>query len=102
LSGGHIRQACGCCFDVLPLLQASGGRQPEWQAGHAPAPEVRLVILLLATLIAVAAAIGIWRGFTAIEWIWTFFAIAISMMVLWLILVIFVVGPEMRRMAPFG
>jgi hypothetical protein len=60
------------------------------------------VILLLATLIAVAAAIGIWRGFTAIEWIWTFFAIAISMVVLWFILVIFVVGPEMRRMAPFG
>jgi hypothetical protein len=65
-------------------------------------PEVSVVILLLATLIAVAAAIGIWRGFTAIEWIWTFFAIAISMVVLWLILIIFVVGPEMRRMAPFG
>jgi ABC-type spermidine/putrescine transport system permease subunit II len=59
------------------------------------------VILLLAVLVAVAVAIGIWRGFTAIEWIWTFFAIAIGMIVLWLILVIFVVGPEMRRMAPF-
>jgi hypothetical protein len=60
------------------------------------------VILLLLLLLAAAVAFGVWRRFTAIEWIWTFFALSIGMLIIWFLMVVFIVGPEMRRMTPGG
>jgi hypothetical protein len=68
---------------------------------RAPAPHGDGVIVPLLVVLAAAIAFGIWRRFTAIQWIWLGFGLAIGMVILWLLLVVLVVGPEMRRMAPF-
>jgi hypothetical protein len=57
-------------------------------------------ILLLA--FAVIIAFGIWRRFSAIQWIWTLFGAAMLLMLIWFLLLVFLIGPEMRRMGPPG
>jgi hypothetical protein len=55
------------------------------------------VIPLLLLIFGTAIAIGLWRKAGPIQWIWLLFGAAITMLVLWVLLVLFVVGPEMRR-----
>ena len=47
-------------------------------------------------------AIGIWRKFGPIQWIWLLFGTAIAVVIVWFVLVIFFIGPEMVRQGPPG
>jgi hypothetical protein len=60
------------------------------------------MILLLLIVVLLAVGFGLWRGFGSIQWIWLFFGLAITMVVLWVIALVFVIGPEMRRIGPPG
>jgi hypothetical protein len=44
--------------------------------------------------------LGVWRRFGPVQWIWLLFGAAIFMVILWILLVVLVVEPEMRRMGP--
>ena len=44
-----------------------------------------------------AVAVGRWRRFNAIQWIWLITAMAIGLILVWFVLAVFVVGPEMQR-----
>jgi hypothetical protein len=59
-----------------------------------------LPVIFLAA-IAAAIAFGVWRRFSAIQWIWLLFGTCIFMLVLWAVLIVFVIGPNMRRMMQF-
>jgi hypothetical protein len=59
-----------------------------------------LTVLLL--VVGLAVGYGIWRKFTAIQWIWLMTGLALAMLVLWAIMLVFVVGPGMQRMGPPG
>jgi hypothetical protein len=52
---------------------------------------------LLLVIFGAAIAVGLWRRASPIEWIWLLFGAAITMLVLWVLLVVFIIGPEMRR-----
>ena len=54
---------------------------------------VIVALLFLAT----AIAIGRWRRFNAIQWIWLITGMAIALVIVWFVLAVFVVGPEMQR-----
>jgi hypothetical protein len=60
------------------------------------------MLLLFLLLFAAAVAFGVWRRFGAVQWIWLLAGTSFVMLVLWLLLLIFVVGPGMRRMGPPG
>lgn len=60
------------------------------------------MLIPLLVVLALLLAFGIWRRFGAIQWIWLLFAAAIALVVAWLIMLAFVIGPEMRRRAPQG
>ena len=47
-----------------------------------------------------AIAIGRWRKFNSIQWIWLITSMAIGLVLIWFLLAIFVVGPEMKRTLP--
>jgi hypothetical protein len=55
------------------------------------------VLALLLLIFGSVIAIGLWRKAGPVQWIWLLFGAAITMLVLWVLLVLFVVGPEMRR-----
>lgn len=56
------------------------------------------IILLL--VFALVVAFGVWRRFGPVQWIWLLFGTAITMLVLWFLIVAFIIGPEMVRTAP--
>jgi hypothetical protein len=58
------------------------------------------VIGLFLVALAAVTAFGIWRRFGAVQWIWLLFGAAIAMVVIWVLLIIFYVEPEMRRHGP--
>lgn len=58
--------------------------------------------LILILILGAVVAIGVWRKFGPIEWIWLLFGTAIALLVIWFLLVVFVIGPEMVRTAPGG
>jgi hypothetical protein len=60
------------------------------------------MILLLILLLAAAVGFGVWRGFGPVQWIWLMAGAALLLMLLWALMLVFVVGPEMRRMGPPG
>jgi hypothetical protein len=60
------------------------------------------MLMVLVLIVAAAVAIGVWRGFGAVQWIWLIAGIALTMVALWVIMLIFVVGPGMQRMGPPG
>jgi hypothetical protein len=60
------------------------------------------VVFLALLLFAGAILFGIWRGFGPIQWIWLLFGAAMVMIVIWVLLIILVVEPEMRRYGPAG
>lgn len=49
-----------------------------------------------------AVAFGVWRKFGPIQWIWLLFGTAITLLLVWLLLLTFVIGPEMVRRGPPG
>ncbi|HEX6308736.1 MAG TPA: hypothetical protein VFZ69_11140 [Longimicrobiales bacterium] len=53
-------------------------------------------------LFAAAVAFGVWRKFGPVQWIWLLFGTAIALVIVWFILVMFVIGPEMVRQGPPG
>ncbi|HEX6132860.1 MAG TPA: hypothetical protein VFZ24_02680 [Longimicrobiales bacterium] len=53
-------------------------------------------------LFGVAVAFGLWRRFGPIQWIWLLFGTAIALLIVWFILIMFVIGPEMVRRGPPG
>lgn len=53
-------------------------------------------------LFLIAVAFGVWRGFGAVQWIWLMAGAAFTMILIWVILIVFVIGPEMRRMGSPG
>ena len=55
------------------------------------------LMLLIAVVFAIAIAIGKWRGFGPIQWIWLLFGLAIGLVVIWVLLLVFFIGPEMVR-----
>lgn len=56
-----------------------------------------ILLLFLATI-----AFGVWRKFGPIQWIWLLFGTAIALLIAWLLLLTFIIGPEMVRMGPPG
>lgn len=59
-----------------------------------------LGIMVLVFMLAVA--LGLWRRFGAVQWIWLLAGTSFVMIVLWTLLIIFFIGPEMKRMGPPG
>jgi hypothetical protein len=57
------------------------------------------VVLLL---FVVAIAVGVWRRFGAVQWIWLLFGVAMALVVVWVLMLVLVIGPEMQRMGPPG
>jgi hypothetical protein len=57
-------------------------------------------ILSALLFIGTAIAIGRWRKFNSIQWIWLITCMVIGLVVIWFLLAVFVVGPEMRRTLP--
>jgi hypothetical protein len=57
-----------------------------------------LLILLLVLLLGVA--FGVWRGFGPVQWIWMLAGGALLLILIWTILLIFFIGPDMQRMTP--
>jgi hypothetical protein len=60
------------------------------------------MLLLLVLFVAAGIAFGIWRGFGAVQWIWLMAGVAFAMLLLWVIMLVFVIGPGMQRMGPPG
>jgi hypothetical protein len=60
------------------------------------------VITILLIVFAAVIAFGVWRRFTSVQWIWMLFGAAATLMLIWLLLLLFFIGPEMRRMGPPG
>ncbi|MEX1182092.1 MAG: hypothetical protein WEF86_02580 [Gemmatimonadota bacterium] len=60
------------------------------------------VLLLLLVVFALLVALGRWRRFGAVQWIWLLFGSAIALVIIWVILLVFVIGPEMQRTGPPG
>ena len=56
------------------------------------------MLLYFVIVVAAAFGFGVWRRFGPVQWIWLLFGIAITMLVLWMLMMVLVVGPEMRRM----
>lgn len=59
-------------------------------------------MLWLLLLFILVIAFGVWREFTAIQWIWLLVGSAIGLLVLWFIVLAFFIGPEMIRTGPPG
>ena len=59
-------------------------------------------MLWFVLLFLLAVAFGVWRKFGPIQWIWLLFGSAIALLVLWVILLTFLIGPEMVRQGPPG
>ena len=57
-------------------------------------------ILMTLFFIGTAIAIGRWRKFNSIQWIWLITSMMIGLIVIWLLLAVFVVGPQMKKSIP--
>lgn len=57
---------------------------------------------LLLLLVALVIAFGVWRRFGAVQWIWLVAGAALFLVLIWTFMLLFVIGPEMRRMGPPG
>lgn len=60
------------------------------------------MIGILLLLFLAAIAFGAWARFGAVQWIWLMAGIAFTMVLIWVLLLVFFIGPEMRRMGPVG
>jgi hypothetical protein len=59
-------------------------------------------MLLVLLLFLLAIAFGLWRKFGPVQWIWLLFGTAIALLIVWLLLLAFLIGPEMVRTGPPG
>ena len=59
-------------------------------------------MLWFVLLFLMAVAFGVWRKFGPIQWIWLLFGTAITLLVAWILLLTFLIGPEMVRTGPPG
>jgi hypothetical protein len=57
---------------------------------------------LLLLLVALVIAFGVWRRFGAVQWIWLVAGAALLLVLIWTFMLVFVIGPEMKRMGPPG
>ena len=57
-------------------------------------------IIAALLFIGTAVVIGRWRKFNSIQWIWLITSMVIGLVVIWLLLAVFVIGPEMKRTIP--
>jgi putative effector of murein hydrolase LrgA (UPF0299 family) len=57
-------------------------------------------IIMLLLFVGTAIAIGRWRKFNSIQWIWLITTMMIGLIVIWLALAVFVVGPQMKKSIP--
>jgi hypothetical protein len=60
------------------------------------------MLLILILLLGLAVAFGVWRRFGAVQWIWLVAGSALLLALAWALYIVFVIGPEMRRMGPPG
>jgi hypothetical protein len=60
------------------------------------------MLLLIVLIFASAVAFGLWRGFGPIQWIWLLAGGALLLILIWAIVLIFFIGPDMQRMQPLG
>lgn len=60
------------------------------------------MLFYLALIVLAAVLFGMWRRFGPIQWIWLLFGLAMAMLIAWLLMMVLVVGPEMRRMGSPG
>lgn len=60
------------------------------------------MLFYFALVVLCAVMFGVWRRFGPVQWIWLLFGIAAAILVAWFLLMVLVVGPEMRRMGPPG
>jgi hypothetical protein len=60
------------------------------------------MLLTLVLIIGLAVAFGVWRRFTAVQWIWLMAGAALLLIMVWAALLVFLIGPEMQRMGPPG
>ncbi|HSJ25691.1 MAG TPA: hypothetical protein VK929_13535 [Longimicrobiales bacterium] len=60
------------------------------------------MILLLMAVFALLIAVGVWRRFTAVQWIWLIAGSALLLILVWALFLVFFIGPEMQRMGPPG
>ena len=51
---------------------------------------------------AFAISYGLWKKFGPVQWIWLLFGTTIAVVIVWLLLIVFVIGPEMVRQGPPG
>jgi len=54
-------------------------------------------VIIALLVLSGAVAFGRWRKFNSIQWIWLLFSTAFIILIVWMIVVVFVVGPEMKR-----
>ena len=57
-------------------------------------------IIMAVLFIGTSIAIGRWRKFNSIQWIWLITSMVIGLVVIWLLLAVFVVGPQMKKSIP--
>lgn len=60
------------------------------------------MLLYLVVVIVGAVLFGVWRRFGPVQWIWLLFGLAAAMLIAWFLMMVLVVGPEMRRMGSPG
>lgn len=51
-------------------------------------------------LFLLAVAFGVWRKFGPIQWIWLLFGTAMLLLIAWILMLVFLIGPEMVRTGP--
>jgi len=56
-----------------------------------------LILLILVLVIGSVVAIGRWRKFGSIQWIWAIAGLGIGLFVIWALVLVFFIGPEMNR-----
>lgn len=62
-------------------------------------PPYRMLLLIL-LVVALAVAFGVWRRFGPVQWIWLLAGGALLLILIWAILLVFFIGPDMQRMQP--
>ena len=54
--------------------------------------------LIAALVFGAVLAFGRWRRLNSVQWIWLLFGTALALIVIWLLVIVFFIGPEMREM----
>jgi hypothetical protein len=60
------------------------------------------VPLIFLLIVMAGIGIGVARRFGPVQWIWLLFGLAMVLLIMWVLMLVLVVGPGMRRMGPPG